>query len=158
MFLFLIIKIFKLLDYINSEEGLELLRYGIKGTHWKEKNWEKIPLLPCKNSVYKRLREIDKTACLREFTELGDVWIPEWTRDYEKRIEILQNTQKYGRVDSFMYSKTKSQKKYGKQLYDFTMKEYVKLVRSNNFEADWEKYLNEYLRLGGEKIIKERNW
>ncbi len=152
-------KALELLDYLCSPEGLELLRYGVEGIHWREESGRKEPLLPFDESsgTYTRLREVDRSASLRDFVELGDIWIPEWDRNAGIVRQAVESGEKYGKIPLFLYDKTVSEKKYRKTLTDMVFQEYVKLVRSADFEADWDGFLRRWQEAGGDEMTRERN-
>jgi len=150
-------KVLSLIDYLYSEEGLSLLRYGIKGVHWETDQNKKVPLLPKENTKYKSLENIDKTAGLRVFIELGGVWYPEWEENFNILDQIKNTAIQYGITDKFTYDKTVSAKEYSKRLYDLTMQHYVKMIKSEKPDQDWETYVNEFLASGGMQMIAERN-
>jgi phage tail tape-measure protein len=56
-----------------------------------------------------------------------------------------------------MYQRTESYKQYNKKLYDLTMKHYVAMVASDNFETDWKLFINNFMTSGGEILIEEQN-
>jgi ABC-type glycerol-3-phosphate transport system substrate-binding protein len=146
-----------LLDYLCSPEGLELLRYGVKGVHWAEEEGRREPLLPREGGFYKRLREVDPSASLRDFVELGDIWIPDWDPNRDFVNQAVASGERYGKVPLFLYDKTEAEKKYRKTLTDLVFQEYVRLVQSEDFDADWEAFVHRWYTAGGKAMTRERN-
>lgn len=146
----------KLLDYLYSEEGTHLLRYGVEGTHWKRTSDSIEPLFTGARdgSV---LTQVDRTSGLRAFLELGDIWVPEWQSERDLIQTVNDLSARIGTSDRFMYQKTPSQKEYEKSLYDLTLKHYIEMVKNNSVSRDWNSYRKEFMDQGGMKIIEERN-
>ena len=146
----------KLLDYLFSPEGMHLLRYGVENVHWKKTSETVEPLFSgAREGVV--LERIDRTAGLRMFLELGDVWVPEWQADRDLIVSVNETTKRLGSYDRFMYRKTPAQKQYERALYDLTLRRYIDMVKTNSVEKNWESYRAEFLERGGRKIIEERN-
>jgi ABC-type glycerol-3-phosphate transport system substrate-binding protein len=152
-------KALDLLDFLYSAEGLELLRYGVEGIHWRTDNGRREPLLPFdrKTGAYRRLREVDASASLRDFIELGDIWIPEWDRNAGVVRRAVASGEVYGKVPLFLYDKTEAGSTYRKTLTDMVLQEYVRLVRSQDFDRDWHDFVRRWYEAGGEEMTLERN-
>jgi hypothetical protein len=150
-------KALELLDFLCSPDGLELLRYGVEGVHWEQKDGQKVPLLPKSGGASQRLQEVDPTASLRDFVELGDVWIPEWDPNHDLVNQAVANGERWGRVPLFLYDKGEAEKKDRKILTDMVFQEYVRLVRSEHFDTDWEVFVRRWYGAGGESMTRERN-
>ena len=150
-------KALELLDFLYSDEGTMLLRYGVVNVHYKEEDGLRTPLLPSENGAYRRLREADKTAVLRDIIELGDIWTPEWDRNLDLIQHAVVNGEKFGQVPLFLYDKTEAEKRYGKQLISLVFEEYVKLVQSDDYEADWNQFVDIWNENGGREMTDERN-
>lgn len=151
-------KALELLDFLYSPEGLELLRYGVEGMRWRQENSRREPLLPFDrgSDAYQCLREVDRSASLRDFVELGDIWIPEWDRNGAIVRQAVASGEKYGKIPLFLYDKTESEKTYRKTLTDMVFQEYVRMVRSEDFDADWDTFVRRWYRSGGEEMTRKR--
>jgi ABC-type glycerol-3-phosphate transport system substrate-binding protein len=150
-------KALDLLDFLYSPEGLQLLRYGVEGEHYDATNYGPAPLLPQQDGIYKRLREIDGTAALRDFVELGDIWIPEWDPNQALITDVVLRGERFGQVPLFLYGKTDTEKEYRKQLTDLAFRYYIQLVQSESFDSDWQEFHEEWNRYGGQEMTAERN-
>jgi ABC-type glycerol-3-phosphate transport system substrate-binding protein len=150
-------KALALLDFLYSPEGVELLRYGVEGVHFRFQEGRRIPMLPRSGNGWKRLREVDSTASLRDFVELGDIWLPEWDPNGELTRQAVANGERYGRVPPFLYDKTAAEQKYKKQLTDRVFQEYTLLVQSDCFEEDWKTFVQCWYAGGGQEMTVERN-
>lgn len=150
-------RVLQLLDFLYSREGLELLRYGVEGVHYQVREGRKVPLLPHDGEVYRRLEEVDRTASLRSFVELGDIWSPEWDRNHDLIRRAVANGEKHGRVPLFLYDKTPAERKHRKQLTDLAFQSYVTLVQSDTFDRDWQAFVDKWYAYGGREMTAERN-
>ena len=145
--------------WIRNEDGSYVMCWVSEGIHWRKESGRKEPLLPFDESggTYTRLREVDRSSSLRDFVELGDIWIPEWDRNAGIVRQAVESGEKCGQIPLFLYDKTVSEKKYRKTLTDMVFQEYVKLVRSADFEEDWDGFLRRWREAGGDQMTRERN-
>jgi len=150
-------RILALFDYLYSDEGLELLRYGVRGTHYDLEKGVHVPLLPKEGEGYAPLAIVDPSASLRSFVEFDNVHYPEWT-PYRSELErIFVEGEKYGRFNRFQYDQTEADQRYGKILYDLTLRHYVDLVRTEDFDSEWALYVAAFNKAGGEAVVTARN-
>ena len=63
----------------------------------------------------------------------------------------------YGKVPLFLYDKTEAGSTYRKTLTDMVLQEYVRLVRSQDFDRDWHDFVRRWYEAGGEEMTLERN-
>lgn len=150
-------KALELLDTLCSPEGLELLRYGVEGVHWATRERRRVPLLPREGGAATRFRKLDPSASLRDFVELGDIWLPEWDPNHERISEAVGSGERYGQVPLFLHDKTEAEKRYRKTLTDTGSQEYVRLVQSEDFDAQWEGTVQQWSAAGGKATTRERN-
>ena len=149
--------VLKLLDYLYSEKGKTLMRFGIEGLHYETDSEQYKPLLPLNDDgLVSPLRLQDSTISISMMTELSG-WYPPWQPYRRELIDILEKVREYGQFDPFAFDKKEKQRKFGDALYDIVLKEYIKLVQSTNFEKDWISFKEKYLRNGGAEMIEERN-
>ncbi len=150
-------KALRLLDYLYSDEGRTLMRFGVEGVHYAVDGQEYKPLLPLNDDgLVSPLSQQDATASIRMMTELSG-WYPPWQPYRSELIDILEKVKKYGQFDPFAFDKRAKQREFSDALYDLVLKEYIKLVQSKNFDEDWISYKEKYLANGGSEMIEERN-
>lgn len=153
-------KILQLFDYLYSNEGIELMTYGIENIHYKIENDNKVPLIDFNKETnnYENLINIAPYSKLRFLRALEWKWIPEWNSNYDKTMKTINIGMNYSKPEKFPYIITETKKEIGQQLQDFIDAEYIKLItQSTNFNTDWNNFVKEYKNLGGSKLIQEMN-
>ncbi len=152
-------KVLDLLDYLYSNEGMELIHYGIDGIHYKINNDVRVSLIENSNNKNMiNLMDVSSYTKLRLLRALEWRWIPEWNPNYETMRNIIEIGKTYSRPEKFPYIITETKKELGQQLQDFINTEYIKLItQSKDFENDWNNFVERYKELGGSKLINEMN-
>ncbi len=150
-------KILGFFEFLYSDEGLELLRYGVEGTHWKNEDGRRVPLLPVAGGTVEPLARVDPSASLRYFVEFDAVHYPEWTPRRAELAAIADEALRYGRFNRYQYDPTEADAAYSKILYDLVLRHYVEIVSSADFDGAWDSFRAAFLAEGGAKVIEERN-
>ncbi len=157
-----------LLDYLYSDEGRKLLRYGIEGKHYYiNNNGTPMPLLPKVGTtiegkiIYENLDKIDTTAKLRTLVEKGGAFYVPWEPYYEDLVNIVNMANKYAQFDPTHFRKTDLQNKLEPALNSYAISSYVQLIVSKdvtdqNFDNRWNTFVQTYLSKGGAELIQEQ--
>ncbi len=153
-------KALELLDFLGSEEGINLMRWGIEGEHYTKEGDKFVNTLPIdENGKQQTIKEIDATAKLMNYV----TWDSDFVSDQlPNREEVLNNGKEgiessnpdllYGMyIDENVLSP-----EIGKEVNDYIFETLVKLiVSSKNFDQDWEAFVQMWLDKGGQKVWDE---
>lgn len=156
-------RLLSLLDYMMSEEGTELMVYGIEGQHFTKDAEGNITNLLGKNSNGEQMSisESDYGTLFYSFVSLNENFIYPWTENAEILKEMKEMTEASGRLYApLTYYNGSDILTLGQALDDYSQGEYARLImgKAENFDEDWSSFVNEYLTTyKGQKVIDEYN-
>lgn len=144
-------KALELMDYLLSEEGLKLVTHGVKDVHYKQDGDKIVSLLP----EGKTLGEVDSAAGMRglvtsyvESLEQDELYMRDLTAGFETYGDPTPDPLR------FLDLSFEALDLY-KQLFDYTGQAITLLViQSENFDADWDKYKEEWMSMAGTKFLE----
>lgn len=146
-------KALELLDYLLSEEGQNLLINGIEGTHYKKEGDKIVPLLT------KEEKEKDKGFKLKSLVSWNVDIIPDDTPNRENIIALDKSTADHAVPNPLAFlsiSEDALDPNLSAQVNDFANEQIVNMiVNSNDVPGDFEKFKQNWLAKGGDKIIEE---
>lgn len=148
----------ELVDYMLSDEGMTLLRYGIEGIHYEIKDGKPVSLLGRdKNGVAKTLAEADPGAGIKELV-MYDVLFRGYNNPCDSYINEIKNEYlRYAKVDNnFIYTGPPEQMSVDSTaLEEFAENSMVTLITTeNDFDAEWDKYCRKYMEKGGAQLAE----
>ena len=148
----------ELVDYMLSDEGMRLLRYGIEGEHYRLNGDKPVSLLGKKaNGETKRILDIDPSAHIKSLVTYDVLFMDDSTLNRDYITEIRDEYLKYSEVvDEFVYRVPQNQMSVDKvALEEFAETNLLNLIIGDgNFETEWEKYCRRYMERGGEELLK----
>lgn len=154
----------ELLDYLLSDEGLTLLRHGIKDVHYKMEGDKFIPTLPkYESGKMKKLDNVDPTTeVLKRLVTWDKGFFLEDTIPYlEDQLASREPFMKAAELNELFYVAIPPENInpiVSTELGDLVDKTFIKLAAdSSDFEADWNAFVAEWKSKGGDKVIDEMN-
>lgn len=148
----------ELVDYMLSDDGMKLLRYGVEGEHYQMENGKPISLLGKKaDGEPLRIADIDSSASIKALVTYDVLFMDDATIDKEYITEIRDECLKYAKVaDEFMYRIPQNQMSIDKvALEEFAETSLLNLIIGNgDFESEWKKYCKRYMERGGTELVK----
>lgn len=156
-------KALELLDYLLSDEGLQLTRYGVEGTHYKKEGDQFVTLLPKdeKTGNYKDLYEVDQSGQLKYLVTWDYSFKPDHTPHREENLAMAKQNADHLREDKLAYlniDPAKLDPAIIVQLGDLSSRELMKLImQSKNLDAEWADFVSRWKSAGGDSYIKETN-
>lgn len=155
-------KALELLDYLASDEGMTLMRWGIEGEHYK-KEGDKFVNLIVKNDKgnQQAIIDIDGTARLKNLITWDNDFVSESTPNREDIIncgkEGVQNATPDPMFGLVIDDKVVSPE-LSKTVSDYMTEALLKIiVKSKDFDKDWNDFVSNWLSKGGQKIWDETN-
>ncbi len=155
-------KALALLEFLCSEEGSKLCSLGEPNVDYKEENRKYISLLPDNSSGYPiELSEKDKSANFCHLVAHKDFrFVCENTQNPEDYKGSLAAFTKAAKVDPLYFVSVvdKVDSAEIKQLKDAVYQGLAKLItQSDNFDADFEAYANDWKSVGGNNYTEALN-
>ena len=148
----------ELVDYMLSDEGMRLLRYGIEGKHYRMEEDRVVSLLDKgTDGEPQRILDIDPSAYIKSLVTYDVLFMDDATSNMEYITEIRDEYLKYAQVaDEFMYRVPQNQMSFDKvALEEFAESSLLSLIiGTDDFETEWEKYCRRYMERGGEELLK----
>lgn len=158
-------KIFEMLDYMLSEEGLELLRYGIEGTHYTKNGNEYTLTLPKYDDGYfKTLADVDPSSeALKRMITWDKGFLPKNSvKNQELQIASAMPFRKASVLPATFYIPVKEEdfpSLTSSLLTDYVNTEVLKIISSpvGEFDSKWNKMIESWKGKGGTKFIEAMN-
>lgn len=153
-----LLKKLELVDYMLSEEGMRLLRYGVEGEHYRMENGVPVSTLGTDyTGAPKKILDVDSSAGIKSLV-MYDVLFMDGQSPYREYItEIRDEYLRYANVENaFLYQVPSVQIEMDYvALEEFAQNSIVKLVaETENFDAAWEQYCRAYMEKGGAKLAE----
>ncbi len=151
-----------ILDFLLSDEGVNLNRYGIEGTHYKKENNKIVNLIPKEATGYPNFIEtVDGTVAIKNLVN----WDQDFYYDEKPLREIMLETLKVNDavvvpnpLSRVYVSNNEFPVAKRSKMTQFVLDEIVKLVyKSSNFDSDWQNFVNEYNSMGGSQFADLMN-
>ncbi|WP_158289358.1 extracellular solute-binding protein [Paenibacillus flagellatus] len=155
-------KALELLDYLASDEGMRLMRWGVEGRHYRKEGDKFVSLVEKdENGVQKTLAKVAPTARLKTLITWDNGFVPENTRNREEVIKAGREGIENANVDplfGMVIDPKALPPELTKTLGDYVEETFVQTIaRSKQFDADWEKFVKTWLSKGGQKAWDETN-
>lgn len=155
-------KALELLDFLASEEGIALMRWGIEGVHYKKEGDQFVSLLPTgEDGTPKSLLDVAGTSRLKTLITWDSGFIAEDTPNKEEVIEAGREGINHSNADplfGMFIDSAVLPVELGKTAGDYMEETIVKMIaRSQNIEADWDSFVQSWLSKGGQRIWEETN-
>lgn len=148
----------ELVDYMLSDDGMRLLRYGIEGEHYRMEDGRIVSLLnKGTDGDTKRILDIDPSAHIKSLVTYDVLFMDDSTLNRDYITEIRDEYLKYSKVvDEFIYRVPQNQMSLDKvALEEFAETSLLNLIiGEGDFEAEWGKYCRRYMERGGEELLK----
>lgn len=148
----------ELVDYMMSDEGMKLLRYGIEGEHYRMEGDKPVSLLDKgAGGEPQRILDIDPSAHIKSLVTYDVLFMDDATSNRDYITEIRDEYLKYAQVaDEFMYRVPQNQMSIDKiALEEFAETSLLNLIiGTGDFETEWEKYCRRYMERDGEELLK----
>ena len=155
-------KILKFIDYLMSDDGMTLLRYGVEGKDYKKENGKIVSTLgKDENGNPVKIEDVDKAALVKQFVSYDVMYMDDTTPNRDYLEYIVSENHKTGIPNPFAYAFIDPNKMDPTEvtaLEEYTQKTITKLiVESKDLDKDWDSYVNEYMAKGGSKLIPIMN-
>jgi len=156
-------KSLELIDYLMSDEGLELVRWGVEGEEFKKENGVNVSIVPNDaNGAAQTLRKYDVAADLRGlFT--GDA-------GFENRAENAKNPEAFDGIAQYMESAvgdplrgiviSEDDFKQSKinELSTFAVEKITKMIlESDDIDKDFDAFVKQWNEMGGTEYVEKMN-
>ena len=156
------LKALEILDYLLSEEGTKLTRYGVEGVHYKNENNEIIPLLPKDEKGENiALTDVDIGTNLKAFVCWDNDFIVPTIKNRDEIINSMKSPRENAVIDPLVFLALDTNvisQAARKQLIDFTYQTYSNIIASGgDFDTEWNAYVSEWKKKGGDTLITETN-
>lgn len=137
-----------LIDYMLSEEGKNLLIYGIEGTHFEyDSNGERVSLLgKASDGFNKTLSEVDPCFEVASVTNWSTGYLEPYQTNAEKINNVMKRAPSYVTYPDYPYLSTDAYVEYWDTLCDFAETEIFNMICSS------ENYVAKTTFAGGKKI------
>ena len=146
----------ELIDYMMSEEGMRLLRYGIEGVHYKMENDVPVSILQSDfNGVPKRIENIDPSASIKSLVMYDVLFLDGQSKYREYITQMRDEYLQYAVVDNaFVYGIPAEQLTIDPVvLEEFAETSMVSLIaEEKDFDAAWDEYCRRYMEKGGTQL------
>lgn len=156
-------KSLELLDFLASDEGLTLCRYGIENVHYKKEGDKFVNLVTEKNENGSQMGivELDGTAALITFFTWGNELVPETTPNRDEYLACGAEGNKIAQLNPLMGLYIDDKALPGevmKTATDYMNTEVIKLIISkNDLNSEWDNFVKTWLAKGGQKVWDETN-
>ncbi|ACS99839.1 extracellular solute-binding protein [Paenibacillus sp. JDR-2] len=144
-----------LLDYLLSDEGQNLMLYGIENIHYKVEDGKKVPIMTPEE------RDKDKGFSLKALVSWNTDFLPESTPNRERILAAAKSTGDYAVPNPLEFlniSEDALDPSLVGELNDLTNQKIVEMiVNSKNVSTDFAKFKEEWLAKGGTKLVEETN-
>ncbi|MBD9009805.1 MAG: extracellular solute-binding protein [Clostridiales bacterium] len=152
----------ELLNFLLSDEGLKLMRYGVEGVHYKETDGKTECLLPKNdNGEFKKLNEVEPAANLLTLATWDSSFIPEWGQFREKRLALLDESMSNAVPDPFrgiVLDENKIDTTTQKELESMTVEKAAELTMNDaDIDSEWDKFVQQWSSSGGSVLNEEVN-
>jgi len=151
-----------IIEYMLSNEGLKLARYGVEDIHYREEGGEIINLIKLGDNGYvNHIESIDGTVFLKNMVS--------WDFDFfykdnplsSKMYNTLHVYDEHIHINPLALVNIPEEEMSATQrakLLTFATDSIVQIVyQSNDFEKDWEKFVSDWKDRGGNNLIKYTN-
>lgn len=145
---------FRLFDYLLSDEGSELMQWGIEGVHYSKDGDKYTSLITEKNEngKTKTIGELDPAVNLKTLVKWDLDFIPDDTPNREEAIAASADSMANAKIDplAFLYlpADVVDPSVRGK-LWDYTVQETTNLISfKGDFDKEWDKFVEGWLKLG----------
>jgi putative aldouronate transport system substrate-binding protein len=145
----------KLLDYMATDEGWELARYGIKGVHY---NTIEDGFLPEGQKAFDE-KWLDPLSQIVLRVDLFVKASASGKSDQQKlEYKYMKAALDYPLFQDAFYGlpQTEEQKTLGSDLNQFEKDMFIKFVTGKEPLSNWETYVAEWKKKGGQKILESR--
>ena len=155
-------KALELLDYLSSDEGFNLVSWGIEGIHYKKEGDTFVNLLPKdENGNQKQIGDIDSSYVIRTFTTWATDFFPPTTPNVTDLLKCRQDSMNAAKEDplNFLYIEDQSfDNTIPQKLLSYVTEEFVNIImNSKDFNNDWDKFVKSWLEKGGQQYIDAIN-
>lgn len=138
----------KLIDYMLSEEGNELLTYGVEGVHYDlDTDGNHVSKLgSAADGFNKVLSDADACAEIASVTSWSTSYLCDYQTNSDKVLKVMNEAKKYVQYADYPFLQTPSSVKYADLLKDFAQQEVFKMICSSDIWSGVKTYS------GGRKI------
>lgn len=156
-------KALELIDYLMSDEGLELVRWGVEGEEFKKENGVNVSIVPADaNGAEQTLRKYDAAADLRGlFT--GDA-------GFENRAENAKNQEAFNGIAKYMecavgdplrgviIDENEFKQSKVSELSQLAVEKITKMIlESDDIDSDFAAFVSQWNEMGGLEYIEKMN-
>ncbi len=158
-------KSMKLLDYLLSDEGLKLMRYGVEGVDYEEKDGKITRTVPNdeKTGRQKKMAAVDSVAALKSLVTWDSLFMYDDEPFKERRLEYSKhaierdskfpNPLRYLKLDEEKISNVKK-----KELETYFFETATNMIINNeDIDSGFEKMKQEWYKRGGTAYVEEIN-
>lgn len=144
----------RLLDYLLSEEGIEMMRWGIEGVHYKKEGDTYISLIEGVNDSGqpKKIGDIDSTVNMKTLATWDLSFIPADLPNREQAIAASADSMAHAKADALYYvfpDPAEVDPATKNKLWDYTVEKTTTLITSKgDFDSEWEAFVQGWLKLG----------
>jgi hypothetical protein len=156
------VKSLEMLDYLCSEEGRMLMRWGIEGTHYKKDGDKYTSLLGNDDKGNPQvLSAVDPTCKLKFLVTWDSDYIPENTQNRDEILkcgrEGIENSNPDPLVALALDEKA-APAETSSAIWEYTKETLVKIIaKSKDLDKDWDEFVKSWLAKGGQQVWDETN-
>ena len=133
----------KLIDYMLSDEGYDLLIYGQEGEHFKYEDGKRVSLMGKAADGFNRtLSEVDACAEIASVTNWSTGYLTPYQTNADKVLTVMEQAKSYLIYPDYPFLQTDSYVKYWDIIRDFAEEQVFKMLCSNSTYAGKQNYKN----------------
>ena len=133
-----------LIDYMLSEEGNDLLIYGVEGVHFEyDDEGNRVSLMGQASDAFnKTLSEADACAEIASVTNWSTSYLSPYQTNADKVLKVMEEAKTYVKYPDYPFVQTKNSVQYDELLSDFAQQEVFKMICSSDIWAGTKVFSN----------------
>lgn len=133
----------RLVDYMLSEEGNNLLTYGVEGVHFDYEDGNRVSKLGTASDGFNRtLSEVDACAEIASVTSWSTGYLCNYQTNSDKVIKVMNEAKTYVKYADYPFLQTPASVQYADLLKDYASQEVFKMICSSEIWVGTRTYAN----------------
>lgn len=126
----------KLIDYMLSDEGKDLLQYGIEGVHFEYQGEERVSLMGKKEGWNNTLSQTDTCFEISSVTNWSTGYFEPYQTNADKIIPVMEKAKEYVKHADYPFLSTPAYVKYWDVLIDYSQTEVKGMMSKNDMYTE----------------------